>query len=174
MIRDARPDDARAIALVHIRSWQQAYRELLPGDYLKALDSTLTQREALWRQSINDRTQQVFVAVADEQIIGWISCGASRDDDAEQGITGEVSAVYVLAEYWGTGVGRELWLEAVAYLCAVGFGAVTLWVLVDNLRAIHFYRNAGLDPDLGSQRSITRGGRALAEIRYRKPLEPIC
>lgn len=170
MIRDAWPDDARAIALVHIRSWQQAYRELLSGVYLKTLDSTLTQREALWRQSINDRTQQVFVAVADQQVIGWISCGARRDNDAEQGITGEVSAVHVLAEYWG----RELWLETVAYLSAVGFGAVTLWVLVDNLRAIHFYRTAGLDPYLGSQRSITRGGRVLAEFRYRKPLEPIC
>ncbi|PBQ10184.1 hypothetical protein CCL23_11810 [Pseudomonas syringae] len=102
----------------------------------------------------------------------------ARPDDARAmalvHITGDVSTVYVLAEYWETGVGREFWLEAVSYLSAVDFGAVTLWVLVDNLRAIHSYRTAGLDPYLGSQRSITRGGRALAEFRYRKPLEPIC
>lgn len=78
MIRDAWPDDARAIALVHIRSWQQAYRELLSGDYLKALDSTLTQREALWRQSINDRTQQVFV--------GWPTSKLSAGFHAVPGV----------------------------------------------------------------------------------------
>jgi hypothetical protein len=37
-IRLAQASDARAIAEVHVRSWQAAYRDLLPQEYLDGLD----------------------------------------------------------------------------------------------------------------------------------------
>jgi hypothetical protein len=36
-VRPARPDDALPVAGVHVRSWQAAYRGLLPDDYLDGL-----------------------------------------------------------------------------------------------------------------------------------------
>src|SRR5882672_8389445 len=36
-VRLAEPDDAIAVARVHVRSWQVAYRTLLPDDYLNQL-----------------------------------------------------------------------------------------------------------------------------------------
>jgi hypothetical protein len=36
-VRPARPDDAAAVAGVHVRSWQAGYRGLLPDAYLEAL-----------------------------------------------------------------------------------------------------------------------------------------
>lgn len=45
MIRKALPSDAQAIAQVHISSWQAAYRDLMPAEYLDALQATLAQRE---------------------------------------------------------------------------------------------------------------------------------
>jgi len=44
MIRAALPTDAQGIAQVHVRSWQQAYRELLPSDFLDSLSATLPRR----------------------------------------------------------------------------------------------------------------------------------
>jgi hypothetical protein len=37
LLRPAAPDDAIAVARVHVRSWQAAYRTLLPDDYLDQL-----------------------------------------------------------------------------------------------------------------------------------------
>ena len=37
LIRPAGPDDALAVARVHVRSWQVAYRTLLPDEYLDGL-----------------------------------------------------------------------------------------------------------------------------------------
>lgn len=41
MIRRALSTDANAIAQVHISSWQEAYRDLMPTDYLNGLQATL-------------------------------------------------------------------------------------------------------------------------------------
>jgi ribosomal protein S18 acetylase RimI-like enzyme len=38
MLRDARRGDEMAVAEVHVRSWQEAYRRLMPGEFLDALE----------------------------------------------------------------------------------------------------------------------------------------
>jgi ribosomal protein S18 acetylase RimI-like enzyme len=37
-LRDARRGDELAVAELHVRSWQEAYRELMPAEFLAALD----------------------------------------------------------------------------------------------------------------------------------------
>jgi hypothetical protein len=37
LLRPAEPEDAIAVARVHVRSWQAAYRTLFPDDYLDQL-----------------------------------------------------------------------------------------------------------------------------------------
>ncbi|NVZ50655.1 GNAT family N-acetyltransferase [Pseudomonas sp. B6002] len=165
MIRKALPSDANAIAQVHIRSWQEAYRDLMPADYLSALDTTLARRESFWARSIESDESGVWVAERDQQVVGWVSVGVSRDDDAEVN-TGEVMAIYVLAGYWETGVGRALWNIGVQQLRQQGFTRVTLWVLALNERAIRFYRSVGCVEEPGSERNLIRGGVTLAEVRY--------
>ena len=170
MIRLARPTDAPDIAQVQIRSWQQAYPGLMPDDYLASLDNTQEQRQGWWRQSIEQGSPEVFVALVDDRVIGWIAVGGSRDEDVDPGTTAEVMAFYLLAEHWRRGIGRALWTTAVEHLRGQGFQALSLWVLLDNTRATGFYRNAGLRADNRSRRSISRGGRTLEEIRYRATL----
>lgn len=167
MIRSAEPHDAGAIAAVHIRSWQQAYRDLIPGDYLASLDATLDRRTEQWSTSIQNGEPQVFVAMEHERLVGWIALSASRDEGAEPGVSGEVQALYVLEEYWGRGLGRLLWLRAREHLVSRGFRAATLWVLVGNERAIRFYQNSGFTPEYSSIRTISRSGWTLEEVRYR-------
>lgn len=170
MIRKALPTDAKAIAQVHIRSWQEAYRDLMPAHYLNALDATLAQRESNWRRSIASGEPGVWVAELDQQIVGWIAVGASRDDDAAGTDAGEVMALYVLAKHWQTGVGSALWRAGLQDLLEQGYERLTLWVLARNERAIRFYRRAGCVEDTGSERNLERGGATLVEVRYRLSL----
>lgn len=167
MIRKALPSDAKAIARVHISSWQDAYRELMPAQYLNSLEATLAQRESFWLRSLESGESNVWVAEADKHIVGWISVGASRDEEAAGANTGEVMAIYVSARYWQTGAGLALWKAGLQSLRTHGFQGLTLWVLSRNERAIRFYRRAGCVEDTGTERTLQRGGVILEEVRYR-------
>lgn len=169
MIRKARPCDANAIAQVHINSWQDAYRDLMPSEYLNSLETTLAQRESFWTRSIESGESDVWVAELNEQVVGWISVGASRDEDAAGENAGEVMAIYVLARCWQTGVGPALWKTGVHYLMEQGYRRLTLWVLTGNERALRFYRRAGCVEEAGSERTLQRGGVTLEEVRYGLP-----
>jgi ribosomal protein S18 acetylase RimI-like enzyme len=173
MIRKASPADAKGIAQVHIKSWQQAYCDLMPAEYLNALDATLARREFFWMASIESGESNVWVAQVDGQVVGWIAVGASRDDDGAAANAGEVMALYVVAAHWQTGVGPALWNAGVQYLSEQGFEQLTLWVLAGNDRAIRFYRRAGCVEEAGSERNLERGGVKLVEVRYRLPRIPL-
>ena len=160
-VRPAQLHDARGIADVHVRSWQAAYRGIVPDEHLNSL--SIDAREMSWRRQLNAESPEVWVAEVRSEVVGWVSFGASRDDDAAAGV-GEVEAIYVLAEHWSTGAGRALWLKARQRLSERGFERVTLWVLADNSRAIRFYRAAGFAPSL--TRVVEIGGKNLNEIRY--------
>ncbi|WP_462384131.1 N-acetyltransferase family protein [Pseudomonas sp. Marseille-QA0892] len=166
MIRDAQVDDARRIAEVHIASWQRAYAGLMPADFLAALTATLPKREAFWAGSIERKETDVLVAEDNGHVVGWIEVGPCRDEDRVEPYAGEVMAIYVLADYWGKGIGSELWEAGLQRLYDRGFMNVSLWVLSGNLRAVHFYQARGGREDLGSRRTLVRGGVTLDEVRY--------
>jgi GNAT superfamily N-acetyltransferase len=169
-IRDARPSDAAQLALVHVRSWQEAYRGLVPQAYLDGLDPV--QRRPGWERTL-DRTDParggVLVAEDDARLVGFASYGPSRDDDAGPGPTGEVFAIYLLPEAWGHGTGRQLMDAAVAGLTAAGYERAALWVLDGNARARRFYQAAGWTAD-GAVKQDDRWGFPLTETRYRRSL----
>jgi GNAT superfamily N-acetyltransferase len=140
-MRAARPGDARAVAEVHVGSWQWAYRGQLPDDYLDGL--SVEERRSMWTQRLADPDPGVLVAVDDEgTTIGFVSVGPSRDDDANPG-TGELEAIYLVLKAAGTGTGRLLLEAAEALMRDAGYTRATLWVLETNQRARRFYERAG-------------------------------
>jgi ribosomal protein S18 acetylase RimI-like enzyme len=170
-IRPARPDDAAAIARVHIRTWQTAYRGQLPDAYLDALDDELEARTARWHGLIADgRTHRwvQLVAEANERVIGFVTFGPSEGETNEPQI-GEVYAIYVDPAYWSRGHGRELFAAATDGLAEAGFTMATLWVLETNTHARRFYEIAGWMTD-GATKTDHRGDVELREVRYRRPL----
>ncbi len=165
-MRDARPDDAADVADVHVRSWQAAYRGLLPDEYLDALDPQ--DRVARYTFGATDPdAPSTIVAVVDGVIRGFATTGTSRDGDTTG--TGELLGLYVAPEAWGTGVGRGLMAEARGRLRRSGFTEAVLWVLVGNDRAERFYRIDGWVPE-GRQRNEVIWGVPVDEVRYRRPL----
>jgi ribosomal protein S18 acetylase RimI-like enzyme len=168
-VRPAVVADATGIADVHVRSWQGAYRGLIPQPYLDGLDPA--QRVPLWtRRAGGDWTTGGCLVAADETgVVGFADFGPSRDADADQEQVGEVAAIYLLPRAWGTGCGRALMTAALDHLRADGYRQVTLWVLDTNDRARRFYQAAGFAAD-GAERVEEIGGSQVREVRYRRPL----
>jgi GNAT superfamily N-acetyltransferase len=120
-VRRAGPADAAAIAVVHARSWQGAYRGLLPQEYLDGLDPA--DRTERWRRSLERDdwpAAGTIVAVSDGPVGGFAHFGPTRDTDAGGSLVGEINAIYVLPEAWGTGLGRSLMTAALSELAAGG------------------------------------------------------
>ncbi|MDT4905707.1 MAG: hypothetical protein QOH52_3723 [Pseudonocardiales bacterium] len=163
-------DEATDIATVHVRSWQRAYRDVLPPDFLCALDPA--QRAQGWRRVLaatNLPGEGALLARVGEKTVGFVHTCPSRDEDARDASVGEVTSIYVLPQAWGRGVGRGLMTAALSQLAAAGYGQATLWVIDSNTRAIAFYEAGGFRADAATQVE-TVGGTSITEVRYRCPL----
>jgi GNAT superfamily N-acetyltransferase len=156
-----------AIAQVHVRSWQVAYRGLLPGDYLDQLRPEDRAR-AYDFTSLDPLKPRTIVAVDEGLILGFATTAPSRDPDLAN--CGELCALYVDPESWGRGTGRALVSAARAYLFQLGFQRALLWVLRGNLRAERFYQADGWAAD-GARRTDTVWGVTVDELRYQRGLE---
>jgi ribosomal protein S18 acetylase RimI-like enzyme len=166
LVRRAEPQDAPAVARVHVASWRQAYRGLLPQEYLDSL--SVETRTTTWAQAFSqlpDQTSITLVGELDGQIVGFACVGPSRDDDTDTA-TGELWGLYVDPSHWGAGHGHTLHTEALDVPRASGAAAATLWVLTTNQRARHFYERHGWAAD-GAEKTVWRGDVRLDETRYR-------
>ena len=159
----AAPEDARAIAEVHVASWQAAYKDMLPAQYLA--DLSVAERETRWRASIEREHPECLVARSGTKVVGFVSFAASRDEGAAAGCA-EIWAFYLAPAVWSQGAGRMLWQSALGRIADAGYTSVSLWVVATNERAIRFYRGAGFVPDPGSLKEFTLGGVRLQEVRY--------
>ena len=146
-----------------MRTWRAAYVDIVPQPYLDGL--SVDKRETALREGLARGKPEMWVAVNDAQVIGWIAFGPSRDAGAPPAV-GEIEAIYVLPEYWSTGVGRELWRAGAGRLGERGFTSFTLWVLEDNVRAMRFYSAAGMQPNPATRKLLSIGGKSLPEVRY--------
>jgi RimJ/RimL family protein N-acetyltransferase len=160
-IRRAAIEDAARIAETHVRSWQSAYRGLIPQDYLDSLDPA--QRLVSWEQilaSANWSAGGVLVGEDESGLTGFVAFGPTRDAEEE---------IYLAPAAWGKGLGRELMSSALVGLTATGYVEVTLWVLDRNKRARRFYEAAGFRAD-GSVKEYHGHGFTLPEVRFRRSL----
>ena len=167
-LRRAVPGDEPGVAEVHVRSWQAAYRGLLPDAYLDALQPA--ERAARYTFAVEDPgAPETVVAVDGGTISGFATIGTPRDGDAPGMRTGELFALYVHPDRWDRGVGRELIGDARARLHARGSATAILWVLAGNARAQRFYRLDGWSHS-GETRREEVHGLLLDELRYRRAL----
>jgi ribosomal protein S18 acetylase RimI-like enzyme len=157
-IRLAEPRDARAIAQVHVDTWRAAYPGIFPQETLDALD--VDERERLWGRYIGVEDVAVFVAEQEGPIVGFASAGPASEVEH----TGELYALYLHPDAWGTGIGSALLDTAVAWLAERWTEAV-LSVAEQNPRARRFYESHGWQA-LETRVEEIRGVQ-LATVRYR-------
>jgi GNAT superfamily N-acetyltransferase len=157
VIRPGTPADAEAVARVHVETWQATYAHVLPQDQLRNL--SVENRAEMHRRS------PPLVAEVDGAVVGFVAVGPTLDENGD----GELYAIYVHPEHWGTGVGRALMAAGEERLRELGHRNAHLWVLDDNPRARRFYEIAGWSTD-GTTRTIEIFGFTIPEVRYRKRL----
>jgi ribosomal protein S18 acetylase RimI-like enzyme len=159
LVRAARREDAAAIADVHVLTWQAAYEDVFGAERLAGIGD---RRRAQWDEWLTDPQSAWQVSVAEEagRVVGFVSVGESRDEAGK----GELFAIYVLPEAWGSGAGSALMESALEELR--GYSSATLWVLEDNPRARRFYEREGWLLD-GGRREEELLGVTVTEVRYR-------
>ena len=147
-------EEIRGKAYVHWRSWHEAYPGMVSPDYLNRFTLEKAEKMAFsW-------TDHLIIAKDGDRVIGFVGYGDRGDESPE---TGEIFALYVLSEYYGTGVGKQLMDAGLEQLKE--YPQICLWVLKENKRAIRFYEKCGFRPD--GQEMFSQRVEA-AEIRMKK------
>jgi GNAT superfamily N-acetyltransferase len=167
LLRPAQPEDALAVALVHVRSWQTAYRTLLPDDYLDRLRPE-DRAQKYDFTSHDPQKPRTIVAAEGGLIHGFVTTAPSRDLSLPD--HGELYALYVEPDQWGRGIGVALVAAARAHLVQAGFRNAMLWVLAGNVRAERFYQRDGWAAD-GVRRTDTVWNVKVDELRYLRELD---
>lgn len=164
-VRTAELSDSEGISRVHTRSWQSAYRGLLPDEWLDAL--RWEDRKLRWNAILTSGNKRYVYVAANSQneIIGFASSGPSRDEDKDQERVHELYAIYLTPEYWGKGIGTAL-LNVVMKDVPKTAERLELWVLEDNISGRRFYESKTFTLD-GATKLAEIDGYQLEEVRYR-------
>lgn len=139
--RPACPEDAGALAQVHVETWRAAYAGLVPDPYL--IGMSVEGQAFRWKKLLTylPAGQRVRVAVVESLgVVGFTSCGPARGKSPPA--PGEVYTLYVQQDWQGQGIGRQLLKGILADLAALGHSSAFLWVLADN-PARFFYQRVG-------------------------------
>ena len=146
------PEEIESKSLVHWQTWREAYDDLLPPEF----QETMTLEKCrFFSQKYPENT---FIAMDGKKVVGFISYGNFRDETIQGG---EIIALYVLKDYFGKGVSKQL-MHA-AFVALDPFSEIYLWVLKENKRAIAFYQKMGFTFD--GQEQILKLGKPVKELR---------
>jgi ribosomal protein S18 acetylase RimI-like enzyme len=141
VIRRATLEDAAEIANVHINSWREAYKGMLPQDFLDDRPLYFKNRYQLWKRVTSNPSEITFVAESkDNGIVGFINGSKPRDPEYQD--YAEVTSVYLLKKYHGKKIGYQLLREFFGVARAQGFNKAYLWV-IENNPTIKFYERSG-------------------------------
>ena len=166
-LRPAVRGDELAVATVHIASWRDAYRELMPAGFLAALDPADRARRYTFGAPGRNAPETVLAVDEEDTIWGFATFGPSRDEDAPG--VGELYALYVDPPRLGTGTGRLLLADSRGRLAALGHTEAILWTLIGNTPAQRFYERDGWARD-GAERVENPYDIVSTVIRYRRAL----
>lgn len=154
-VRTALPEDAEAMARVHVQSWRETYRGVMTDEVLDD-PRLLDRRERFWNVALTDvhyERNRVAVAVAGGCVVGIAMSGPASDEARRDEV--HLHLLYLLAGFHGSGLGDRL-LNAVIERS----DDVSLWVADPNPRAQAFYAKQGFAPD-GAHKSDD----GLSEVR---------
>ncbi|MEN6368285.1 MAG: GNAT family N-acetyltransferase [Thermotogota bacterium] len=164
-IRQAVPDDAPALARVHVDSWRRAYQGLVPDERLAKL--SYARGEANFLRSMREGPEETHIAEEAGEAVGFLTLGPCRDDDVNLAAA-ELWGLYLSPSRWRRGIGTRLCRYGEELLAARGHRTIVLWVFAGNLNARRFYEAMGYASD-GAAKQLDFGI-PLEAVRYRRDL----
>jgi GNAT superfamily N-acetyltransferase len=155
-IRHATPNDAHAIASIHVQSWRETYPGIVPDEILASL--SVEKREQSWREDFQEGpTSDRFNLVAEDDskvVCGFVVGGGFRREleseivrpgfDLDR-IKGELQAIYLLKSHHKLGIGNDLFHRALAELKRLGHQSMFVWVLEKNPTSGFYERKGGVE-----------------------------
>lgn len=137
VIRSPRPDEAEALAELHLATWEETYANVFTPEAWGS--EAHRQRLEQWTAICTAPRESDRIRVAERHgtLVGFAGSGASDDPLVER----QLFFLYLRASEHGSGLGQRL-LDAVADDRSIG-----LWVLDSNERALRFYRRNGFTLD---------------------------
>jgi GNAT superfamily N-acetyltransferase len=153
-LREARQEDAAAIARVHVDSWRSTYRGIVPEGFLAEMSyEDFEDRWRGWLRNVGEPRLVYRVAeLPSGRIVGFAT-----------GYAGELYTLYLLREHQRAGIGQRLLGSVARGLAEGGTYSLLAWVLARN-PSRRFYEAVGGEL-LGSQ-EIEIGGARLEEVAY--------
>lgn len=155
--------DLVPVSRIFQRSWQKAYKGMIPDRYLDHLQPDG------WVSNLQELHRRTLVLIDNDEYVGVCCYGPTRDEQIQDAIGGEIIALYLLPEYMHHGYGRYLILAAQKALRQMGYTLVCLWVLKDNMSARSFYEKNGFVQSVFSKKEDI-GGWICEELLYIKDI----
>ncbi|HJX77158.1 GNAT family N-acetyltransferase [Glutamicibacter sp.] len=139
VLRAPLPEDAAALAELHVRCWKETYARQLPEDYFT--EEHLVARHQLWERLTGDTDPNLrrVVAEGSKGFLGFALAGGKPGGELQ------LFNLYVVSANHGTGLGQQL------FNAVLGKQPASLWLAEDNPRATAFYRRNGFEFD-GAQK----------------------
>lgn len=162
VIFPAGPQDAQALAEVHVATWRETYRGLLPDSFLDRMSVPVNTRR-FSKSLVTPAEHEITLAAADRAgIVGYAAGGPSRTRIPGEA---EVTTLYVLRAHQGHDLGRALLTAAARVFADQGATSLMISVLRDNLPARGFYEHLGGQAD--APRKEPGPGGLMYEVSYR-------
>ncbi len=165
-VKIASASDAIEIAQIQVTSFHETYTGLIDQSHLDKLSVEAIAKD--WETFIleTDLPNEATLIYSDlhERIVGFINFCQAVETDAKDRY-GEITAIYVLKEFIGIGLGRQLIDRAVSMMKKANYEKIVLWVLESNERAKGFYSHLGFSFD-GTTKIENSDGVELFQLRY--------
>ena len=159
-IRPATLDDAQAIARIQVETWRSSYRGVIADDVLDTMSEV--ERRSHWSEILQRPEHATFVAeVEGHGIVGFANGGPERD--GREDYRGELCGLYVLPDWHGQGIGRQLVATFTRWLMDSGFDTMLVWTLADNPYRRFYERLGG---KLVAEKKNEIGEQKLLEVAF--------
>lgn len=161
----ANEDLADDLGYIHAKSWQKAYRGIVPDEIINTY--TPENRAKVFKEAVTTRPEECYLFKCDGRPAGLALLHKSHEDNADEN-DGEIYAIYFHPDFWGTPATHKALEFCIGRLRERGFTKINIWMLEDNLRARKFYEKHGFAFD-GRKKTIDLG-KQLVEIRYSRSI----
>jgi GNAT superfamily N-acetyltransferase len=135
-------DDASAVAALHIETWRDTYRGIIPDSKLDALNQK--DSESTWMRILTQGDPkwclQSIGAFQNGELLGIAGAGKPRED---WGYDSELWAVNVPRRFQKRGAGKALVRDCVRHALSFGARSMYLYCAIGNENAMQFYRYFG-------------------------------
>jgi len=163
-IRLAVLSDAPDMSEVHMRSWEAAYKDIIPPDFIREKNAT---RPSLYSRVITEENVSSYVIQYEGKTVGIMCIAPPQDDDIGDTFY-ELHYIYLHPDHFRQGIGIQALTFAFNKARSFNKAAMIVWVFAENANSIQFYEKCGFVPD-GKTKTLDYG-KAMKCIRMRRAL----